>query len=860
MNRVKNRRVLNRIADKTRKAGKGKRLIAVLAIALTTSLFTSVFTVGGSMIRKQQEATMRQVGGNAHAGYKYLTQEEYDIVKKDKKIKEISYRIFVGNAVNKELVKLRTELSYYEELDAKFSFCYPETGHMPEKEDEIVLSDLVLDALDIPCKLGEKVPLVIDTGKKTYEKTFTLCGYFKGDRISQSQTGIVSRAHADKMTPVPVTSAMGKELDVSEYAGRIMADFNFASSFQIEKQAKELTKRCGFPENVDMGINWAYMGGDLDSETILLAISLLLVILISGYLIIYNIFYINVCQDIRYYGLLKTVGTTGKQLRRIVRRQAHMLSLYGIPMGLLIGGLIGKLLLPVIMGNLTFSGNTNTKVVLNPWIFAGAAVFSFVTVRLSSILPCRIASKVSAVEAVRYMEGQSGKEGGKRKKAVKKTRRVHPGEMALQNIKRNKKKVVVVVASLSLSLVLLNCIYGLVSGFDMDRFVSSMVVSDFSVADATLDNTSVNYLSVEREGVTDEFLAALEEQEGIEEKGNIYMKEVESIFTDEVYGLLEERIFENGKVRKNFEWMFGEDSEEALESYRKERRIDGKVFGADRMVMEKLENPEGELDWEKFAEGNYVIATRFNTLEGNVDFFFPGEVVTVTNENGETKEYEVMAVADIPDACAFRRYGVFECNFILPEEEYHDFMGEGRPMRTLFNVKKECEADIEEWLADYCENVNPDLQYTSKSTIVAEFDEQKNMYAMVGSLLAFILAIIGILNFVNTMITSVLSRKQEFAMMEAVGMTGEQLKRMLCCEGEYYAIFTSICALLLGGILDLTAVRLIGESFFFFTWHFSVTPVLLCIPVLAVVVYFVPYFCYRNISRVSVVERMRKME
>ena len=83
MNRVKNRRVIRRIADKTRKAGKGKSLIAVLAIVLTTVLFTSVFTVGGSMIKKQQESTMRQVGGSAHAGYKYLTQEEYDIVKKD---------------------------------------------------------------------------------------------------------------------------------------------------------------------------------------------------------------------------------------------------------------------------------------------------------------------------------------------------------------------------------------------------------------------------------------------------------------------------------------------------------------------------------------------------------------------------------------------------------------------------------------------------------------------------------------------------------------------------------------------------------------------------------------------------------
>lgn len=862
MNKVKNGRVLKRIADKTRKAGKGKSLIAVLAIILTTVLFTSVFTVGGSMIDKQQQSTMRQVGTSAHAGYKYLTREEYDIVRRDKKIKEISCRIAVGDAVNKELIKLRTEIGCYEDLDAKFGFCYPEEGHMPQEEDELVTSDLVLKALGIPCELGAKVPLTINTGKKTYEKTFTLCGYFKGDRISQSQIGLVSKKHADKMTPTPLTSVMGKGVDASEYAGRIMADFNFATSFQIEKQVEALNKRCGFPEDAYVGINWAYMG-NLDMEVVILIAGLLLVILVSGYLIIYNIFYINVYQDIRYYGLLKTVGTTEKQLRKIVRRQAYMLSIYGIPAGLVLGGAVGKVLLPFIMNELTFSETVGTEIVLKPWIFAGAAVFSFVTVFISSIRPCRIASKVSAVEAVRYTEGQDEGYGRKGTK-IKKTKRVHPREMAFQNMKRNKKKAAVVVASLSLALVLLNCIYSFVTGFDMDRFVASMTVSDFSVADATVDNLSVTHEAMATEGVTKEFLAALKTWEGIEKAGNIYMKEIDPVFTDEAYSLLEERIFDDGDAKKTMEWTLGNadaEAEELIEDYRKERRIDGKVYGISEMIMEKLEEPEGELDWEKFVSGKYVIATRFDTLSGKyIDFFLPGEKVTVSNENGETRQYEVLAVANMPNACELQRYGVFDCNFILPENEYLDFMGESQPMRTIFDVEEEYEDDVEGRLSDYCERVNPELQYTSKATIVAEFDESKNMYAMVGGLLVFILAMIGILNFVNTMVTSILSRKQEFAMMEAVGMTGKQLKEMLCYEGGYYALFTSISALVIGSILNVTVVRSIGESFFFFTWRFTVLPVVLCIPILAAVVYAVPEAGFRRIGRVSVVERMRRAE
>ena len=97
-------------------------------------------------------------------------------------------------------------------------------------------------------------------------------------------------------------------------------------------------------------------------------------------------------------------------------------------------------------------------------------------------------------------------------------------------------------------------------------------------------------------------------------------------------------------------------------------------------------------------------------------------------------------------------------------------------------------------------------------------------------------------------------------MMEAVGMTEKQLKEMLCYEGGYYALFTVISALVIGGILNLTAVRSIGEGIFFFTWRFTVLPVVLCMPLLAVVVYVVPSVCCRRLGRVSVVERMRKAE
>ena len=468
MNKVKNKKIIRKIADRTLKAKKSRNLIGILAIVLTSLLFTGVFTIGGNLTQKQQEETMRQVGGSAHAGYKYLTKEEYDIVKKDKKLRDVSSRIVVGDAVNKEFLKLPTEIGYYEDLEAKWSFCYPEVGHMPQKEEELVTSDLVLKALGIPCKVGEKVPVKVDVNGTVYEKTFILSGYFQGDTISMAQVMAVSKDFQEKVAPEQKKSKMKGSGDTVFSAGYYMVDFYFPSSLFIEKQVEALTRRCGFPESVSVGINWAYLGQDLEMGTVLGILGMIFIVGFAGYLLIYNVFYINVYADIRYYGLLKTVGTTRKQLKRMIRRQAYMLSALGIPIGMLLGAGVGVVLLPVVMNHLTFAASTTNAVQWNPWIFLGSGLFSLITVGISCQKPGTIASKVSPIEAVRFTEGQNQAfQKEKKRKKKRKTRTVSPAVMAAANLGRNKKKLCIVVASLSLSLILVNAVYSLIRGFDI---------------------------------------------------------------------------------------------------------------------------------------------------------------------------------------------------------------------------------------------------------------------------------------------------------------------------------------------------------------------------------------------------------
>ena len=180
-------------------------------------------------------------------------------------------------------------------------------------------------------------------------------------------------------------------------------------------------------------------------------------------------------------------------------------------------------------------------------------------------------------------------------------------------------------------------------------------------------------------------------------------------------------------------------------------------------------------------------------------------------------------------------------------------------MKTIFNVDNEYQLATENWLKNYTTNTDTALDYLSKVTLRQTFDGMINMYRLVGGTLCAILALIGILNFINSMMTSILSRYKELAMLQSVGMTGRQVKQMLMIEGIGYSALGLICSLLLSIVGSLTVVRMMGAELSYFTWHFTL-PVFLCVIPLVLITAFVPLVCYNKMAQKTVVERLRIAE
>ena len=841
MYKVQSGKVISKIAKRTFKYNKTRNIIALIAICLTAVLFTSVFGIGMSALNSIQQTTMRQVGTKAHGGFKYLSMPQYDKLKSDSKIKDISYNIIVGIAENPALSKTYTEIRYTEEKNAKWSFSMPTTGRLPKSKNEIATTTEVLDALGIKHNLGASVPLEFTANGKKYKDNFTLCGYWTVDAVTIANQAFVSKEYAERVAPVwqSIPEKFGER---SFEAGSVNPTLWFSHSFDIERQMQDLKKRCGFDETVSDGVNWAYAASKVDLTTVFLIIGILLLIMISAYLIIYNIFYISVSRDIRFYGLLKTIGTTNKQLKKIVRRQAELLCIIGIPIGLGLGFLLLFALVPLVMRTTTIH---NFGVDPSPLVFIGGALFSFVTVMLSLIKPCEYAAKISPIDAIRYTEVQCVK------KRKKKTEKVTPLKLAADNIKRTPKKAAAVILSLSLSVILLNATVTVSQGFDMDKYIQNSIVSDFYITDKTI--TSFTGSGANYDSITPEIIREVKGIDGISETGCTYMQLQKHILNNQA--------FENAKrVCKEFKEKLPEKyAKQDIADLEKKHEIISRIYGVDGIAADKLQIYDGTFDEEKFKSGNYVIVSSFAD-DGGGRYYNIGDKVKLDFGNGNTKEYEVMAIGDVAYALSPQFSNLLDVYFTVYSDEFIAQTGKNSALNIAFNAKKSKYADVENWVKNYCEKINTDLDYKSRETYAESFRNTQNTYLIIGGVLSFILGLIGLLNFINSMITSISARTHEFAVLEAVGMTGKQLKKMLACEGGVYVAVSAIFTLTVGNLICYAFVMAISNQMWFFTYHFTAVPIILTLAALGIISVLLPIICYTKMCRDSIVDRLRISE
>ena len=247
-----------------------------------------------------------------------------------------------------------------------------------------------------------------------------------------------------------------------------------ASSTNIQGQMEQVDTDLGYtwdsytdPNSVRIGVNWGYTSSQLESQLdpeLMIAIAaFLLLVIFTGYLIIYNIFQISVAGDIRFYGLLKTIGTTPRQLKRIIRQQALLLCLIGISGRAACWATASALFWYLLSCAPLLGGHHHHQHIACdlPWFYAVRLVDGALVLLQARKNGSQGLAKVSPVEATKYTDAMQTK------KKQRSTRGAKLHQMAFANLGRNKKKTVLVVVSLALSVTLFNALCAFVGGFSM---------------------------------------------------------------------------------------------------------------------------------------------------------------------------------------------------------------------------------------------------------------------------------------------------------------------------------------------------------------------------------------------------------
>ena len=902
---VSNKKCIRNISFKSMKSSKTRNIIAIIAIALTAVLFTALFTIAMSILYGIEQSNFRMVGGYSHGCFKYLSKEQVEELCDDPLIQEYGARCVIGMPEKEPFNKAHVEVSWASENDTKYSFLNPKEGRFPrEGTNEAATDTRVLSLLGVEPEIGAEFTMTINADGSETTETFTLCGWWEYDSAIVASHVIIPESRMEEIMAKP-----DFQLAEGSILGTYTLDVMFKNDSHIEQDLLTILERHGYQAEdpvednyIAIGVNWGYAGAqltkNLDPATALSMIAMLLLILFTGYLIIYNVFQISVSNDIRFYGLLKTIGCTGRQLRRMVFLQAIFLSVAGIPIGLLIGWATGAVLTPVVISNL--NGVVQGSLSISPWIFIASALFSLVTVIISCLKPGKMAARVSPIEALRYSDGVSSK---------KVTRNAKNGasiyKMALANMNRNRKKTAVTIISLSLAVVILTTTVTFVKGFDIDKYIGTRMNVDYMIADAAYFQVTGPSWNLSQE-LDENVIDIINEQGGIAEGGRTYGQTVAA-----GNFITEEHL-------RNLYGKFGLSpyADEAVEIA---EEIDGlllngvDLYGMEPFCLDRLNLIDGDIT-KLYGDGNYIAAvyiaddydnvipdTNWANLGDTVLIRYEDEFEFYNPENGKvyddeynigpndpyrmrvTKfrdiEYEVAAIVTIPHSLSYRHYGMYDV-FVLGAETFIRDTGSDAIMYYAFDMEdsyknegaipkddaggtamsKSSIGDMESYMADLTGNIMTQYDYESRQTYMEDFASFMNMFMILGSVLSFIIGFIGILNFLNAFLTSIVTRHREFAVLQAVGMTGKQLKKMLIAEGEILTLSSVLFSFVLIVVMRPLFSKVMESMFWFFSYHFTAIPFAVVTPIFAILGIVLPLITYRYTSGKSIVERLREAE
>lgn len=872
-----NKAVIKKLANRSFRSNKMRNVIAVIAIALTTFLFTAVLTIGMGAKGTLEYNMAKMIGTGADALVQGLSEEQFQQLKENSMFEKVGCWVPIEIMTNTN--RMVAEIDYADQPQLELRMQTPRTGSAPQKANEVLVSANILKDLNIEEKIGAEIPIEFKNRQsgQMYHFDMIVSGIYNTPN-EKSESVIVSKAFMEKNPEMMREIAQGRE-----GCGIYDADVIMRDSSMVKERISEFVRSIGGNPDDRSAENYVrvapntFLSNNSGGSIMWLVAGVFGVLfMFCGYLLIYNVFEIAVTNDIRQYGLLRTVGTTSQQIKRLVNRQALYLFLIGTPFGLLFGILLGRSILPAALQMFAadYSGKNIEVSTLPYWgIIAGAILFSGLTVYISTRKSVKKASRVSPIEAIRYVEQDAV--SIKRKKTN--TGAVIP-RMAKANLQRNKRRTVFIVISLTLSIVLLNSVFIFSGSFDEDVYIKTHTKSDFAVY-----NPDIQAAWGDEFGhsctVSEKSVEEIEQQPGVMNEVRLYRNTFEddhiacdwgpsfSIDNRDKYAyVLPDSL--------NLGWIEYGGDYAALTA---DNLPLGNVYGFSENLLNKMDIIEGETDLSvlknKLWNGNNVILMGEYDDHGNFAgaesaFYFGlsvGDTIQFYENGTPTKEFTIIAKAAATDGDVTVTGGgsniaqiIEGPRIFMAENKFKEIYETPTLYGFLFDVEEQYQQEMETYLAQ-----DTDVAYTSILTMKATVSSVKNVVLLIGGMIGAVFALVGLINFINLVMTNIIIRRHEFATMQSIGMTNRQLRKMMISESFSYVLLAGIVGTLAAAVLGITLVRSfveISPSSIMMTFQMTLLPALVMLILFLALAFIVPVVALRLFNSRSVVERLRVNE
>ena len=822
--------ILKKLTKRSLKANKRRNFFLVMAIMLTTLLIGSVFSVGMSLVESVKMEQIRFAGTMAHAAVGHPTTEQIKQLHTLDYVKEVGTGNSVGVVQNTaDMGNISLTLHYFdktewEELRAP---AYVDiVGNYPEKENEIMVSRGVLERMGIDTpSIGMEIPLNYYTDSENrdsiIQETFTLSGWFTSYAFVQSTetADVIFVSHA-------LSQRYGKTVEKDGSASILFADES-----RVSEYCNALVADLGLAENQPVAMVQLYEADAGQGTAALISLCAIVVFLIfTGYLLIYNILYISISHDVQFYGLLKTIGTTPKQIKRIVIRQVIRLCLIGIPVGIILSLLLSLGVVPFLISELGAISTEEAVVSFSPIIYVGAVFFPLLTAILAASKPARKAASISPIEAQKYT-GVIGTV-----KHIRTLAHGKPYRMAWRNIFRDKKRAGVVLFSLFLGVTTFLSVTTLVFSTDVSKYIDSAFESDL-----VLDNETWPAQTLD-----DSLVEQLMLIPGVENIHATTWEEMRLDYSDAFRGYIA-----NHPMQEQISALSEQDIED---------NFNGFLIGVDGETLTKYRDRLGNpIDIEAFDRGEIaLIATDNPELFSNVQELNITPSYREENSVSNQQEYKFVLGGFVP----FSYKGIGSSlapTVIVSNTIMQEWFGEPAVKQLDMNVASGYEKNAFIALKQIIGN-NSGISLTSRIESMEELNRAKMAVLVLGGSISFVIALIGILNFVNVMSVSVVARKRELATLESIGMSHKQVRKMLISEGLYYAIITLILVLSAGNLIAYGIFKLFQQQVSFAVFTYPFIPAASIILVIMIICFITPERMYRSLSRETITERLRETE